>query len=75
MMAGMLVELYLVIYSWRKGKPAGPNPWFAKTLDWQTATPVPLLNFEVLPVVTSDPYGYGESTETVSVVAKEAVDQ
>lgn len=60
MMAGMLLELYVIVSSWRSGKPAGRNPWHAKSLEWQVATPVPLFNFDVLPVVTSDPYGYGE---------------
>jgi cytochrome c oxidase subunit 1 len=62
MMIGMLLELYTIVWSWRKGRPAGPNPWHAKTLEWQVPTPVPLYNFEVAPVVTSDPYGYGEGT-------------
>jgi cytochrome c oxidase subunit 1 len=56
---GMLIFLYAVITSWRSGKPSGSNPWGGKTLEWQTETPVPLENFPVLPVVTSDPYGYG----------------
>ena len=73
-MAGMLVELYLVIACWIKGKPAGPDPWHSKTLEWQVPTPVPLLNFDVLPVVTSDPYGYGEASSTQAVEAKETVE-
>ena len=56
---GMLIFLYAVITSWRHGVPASSNPWGAKTLEWQTETPVPLENFPVLPVVTSDPYDYG----------------
>ena len=56
---GMLIFLYAIITSWRRGEKASSNPWGAKTLEWQTATPVPLENFPVLPVVTSDPYGYG----------------
>jgi cytochrome c oxidase subunit 1 len=58
-MAGMLILLYAVIDSWRNGQAAPMNPWQAKTLEWTVANPVPLENFEVLPVVTSDPYGYG----------------
>ena len=69
-MAGMLVELYLVVSCWFKGKPAGSNPWHSKTLEWQVPTPVPLENFSVTPVITSDPYGYGETTQA-PVVAKE----
>lgn len=75
MMAGMLIELYLVVASWRKGKPAGPNPWYSKTLEWQVPTPVPLENFEVMPVVTSDPYGYGETPDYAPTIAKETSDQ
>jgi cytochrome c oxidase subunit I len=56
---GMLVFLYAIITSWRGGAIASANPWAAKSLEWQTETPVPLENFPVLPVVTSDPYDYG----------------
>jgi cytochrome c oxidase subunit 1 len=59
-MAGMLVLLGAVITSWRKGEPAGPNPWMANSLEWQVPTPPPLENFDVLPVITEDPYNYGE---------------
>ena len=58
--SGMLVFLYAIISSWRSGKEAGPNPWHAKTLEWFVPSPPPLENFEVLPVVTGDPYAYGE---------------
>jgi len=57
---GMLTFLYAIVSSWRSGKPAGPNPWHAKTLEWFVPSPPPLENFEVLPVVTGDAYGYGE---------------
>jgi cytochrome c oxidase subunit 1 len=57
---GMLVLLYAVVSSWRRGKLAPANPWGAKTLEWTVPNPIPLENFEVLPVVISDPYGYGE---------------
>lgn len=60
-MAGMLVLLYGVITSWTSGALAPMNPWFAKTLEWSVPNPVPLENFEVLPVVTSDAYGYGKA--------------
>ncbi len=60
-MAGMLVLLGAVITSWTGGEPSGPNPWNSKTLEWLVPTPVPLENFEVLPVITSDPYTYGEA--------------
>jgi len=59
-MAGMLVLLGAVITSWNKGEPAGPNPWHANSLEWMVPTPPPLENFTVLPVITEDPYNYGE---------------
>jgi cytochrome c oxidase subunit 1 len=59
-MTGMLVLLGAVITSWRKGEPSGPNPWHANSLEWQVPTPPPLENFDVEPVITEDPYNYGE---------------
>jgi cytochrome c oxidase subunit 1 len=56
---GMLIFLAAIMSSWRSGDRAPSNPWQAQTLDWQTATPVPLENFPVLPVVTKLPYDYG----------------
>ena len=41
-------------------KPAPPNPWDSRGLEWQTPTPVPWFNFERIPVVLADPYHYGE---------------
>jgi cytochrome c oxidase subunit 1 len=56
---GMLIFLYAIIHSCRNGTKAPDNPWASKSLEWQTPTPVPLENFKVLPVVTTDPYDYG----------------
>jgi cytochrome c oxidase subunit 1 len=60
---GMLTFLYAIVSSWRKGQIAGANPWHGKTLEWFVPSPPPLENFEVLPVVTGDAYGYGEETK------------
>ena len=57
---GMLVLLYAVVGSWRYGTIAPANPWGGKTLEWTVPNPIPLENFEVLPVIIADPYGYGE---------------
>ena len=56
---GMLIFMAAIIISWRAGQRASGNPWGSKSLEWQTPTPVPLENFEVLPVVTEKPYNYG----------------
>jgi cytochrome c oxidase subunit 1 len=60
-MIGMLVLLHGVISSARNGVKAPKNPWQAKTLEWTVDYPIPLENFDVLPVVTSDAYGYGKA--------------
>jgi len=39
--------------------PALANPWRSKSLEWQLPTPVPVNNFEQIPVIDSDPYDYG----------------
>ena len=41
------------------GKVAGPNPWRALTLEWQTSSPPPSYNFKGNPIPYEDPYGYG----------------
>jgi hypothetical protein len=37
-----------------------------KTLEWAVPNPIPLANFELLPVVIADPYGYGEGDPELS---------
>ena len=64
-MTGMLVFLAGVIHSWRHGQIAPMNPWHAKTIEWTVPNPVPLENFEKLPEVHDDPYGYGTKKELV----------
>jgi cytochrome c oxidase subunit 1 len=64
-MGGMLVFLAGVIHSWKHGQIAPMNPWHAKTIEWTVPNPVPLENFETLPEVHEDPYGYGTKKETV----------
>jgi cytochrome c oxidase subunit 1 len=48
-----------VLWSWRAGKEAGPNPWNALTMEWTTDSPPIIENWEVLPVLTHGPYEYG----------------
>ncbi len=39
--AFQLLFLFNLVWSYFKGKPAGPNPWNATTLEWQTAETPP----------------------------------
>ncbi len=57
--ASVFVTVYNVIITLRSGELADANEWGGKTLEWTVPTPVPLENFEHLPVVTSTPYDYG----------------
>jgi cytochrome c oxidase subunit 1 len=57
---GYLIPLVYLIWSLRSGPIAGPNPWRAKGLEWETASPPPTENFEETPVVTQEAYAYAE---------------
>ena len=59
--ASVVLFFFNVVWSWRRGVVAVANPWNAKTLEWQVPTPVPLENFEEIPVVTHGFYNYGEA--------------
>lgn len=61
-LAVSVIPFYInIIWSWIKGPVAGPNPWNALTLEWTTASPPIIENWEVLPVVTRPPYDYGQA--------------
>jgi len=56
---GYLLPLIYFFWSLRFGRVAGPNPWRATGLEWQTPSPPPKHNFEEkTPVVTEKPYSY-----------------
>ena len=47
--------------SWIAGKKAPDNPWRAIGLEWLVSSPPDVENFEELPIVVAEPYGYGKS--------------
>jgi cytochrome c oxidase subunit 1/cytochrome c oxidase subunit I+III len=49
--AGMLVLLYDIVISLRRGQDAGDNPWQAWTLEWATTSPPPPHNFAQVPPI------------------------
>jgi len=55
---GYLLPLCYLLYSLKYGPPAGPNPWRATGLEWQTPSPPPKDNFPETPVVVRGPYEY-----------------
>ena len=62
----LLPFLANAIWSWSRGPQAADNPWDAKTLEWTTASPPIIENWEVLPVLTEGPYAYGEEPAEAS---------
>ncbi len=56
----MLVFLVNLIYSMViKREPLVGNPWDSKSIEWQLPTPVPIHDFDRIPVFDADPYPYG----------------
>ena len=51
--AGAICLIVNLLWSGRKGKIAGDDPWDAWTLEWATTSPPPDYNFETLPEVRS----------------------
>jgi cytochrome c oxidase subunit 1 len=55
---GFALPLFYLLWSLKYGKIAGPNPWGAAGLEWQTTSPPPTFNFDETPVVTQEAYAY-----------------
>jgi cytochrome c oxidase subunit 1/cytochrome c oxidase subunit I+III len=51
MAVSVLVFAANLVIGFRRGKPAGDNPWDAWTLEWATTSPPPHLNFDRVPPV------------------------
>jgi cytochrome c oxidase subunit 1 len=60
LVTGLLTMLINLVRAIRNGSPAPANPWGATTLEWQTTSPPPLLNFATPPSVTTGPYDFTE---------------
>jgi cytochrome c oxidase subunit 1 len=65
---GYVMPMVYLVWSWKYGPLAGPNPYQATGLEWKTASPPPLHNFDHLPVVTHEAYDYSALTEEVTSV-------
>jgi cytochrome c oxidase subunit 1/cytochrome c oxidase subunit I+III len=50
---GILLTLYNLAVSRRRGAPAKANPWDAATLEWSVSSPPPPYNFRRIPIVAS----------------------
>ncbi|HKX45473.1 MAG TPA: cytochrome c oxidase subunit I [Planctomycetota bacterium] len=55
LLVGLLMVLWNLLQSLRKGAPAPRNPWGSATLEWETPSPPQHFNFAEQPIV-DDPY-------------------
>ena len=55
---GYALPVIYLLYSLKKGAVAGPNPWGASGLEWQTQSPPLTENFLEIPIVDHEPYEY-----------------
>ncbi len=60
---GFILPLIYFLWSLKYGEIAGNNPWKATGLEWETTSPPPTHNFHEIPIVTKEPYAYGEEEE------------
>jgi len=62
---GYALPMCYFLWSLKWGKVAPANPWGAKGLEWETSSPPPTYNFDVMPVVTEPAYAYSGKEELV----------
>jgi cytochrome c oxidase subunit 1 len=60
---GYGIPIIYFLWSLRYGKVAGPNPWRATGLEWQTQSPPITENFPDTPIVTHEAYEYNPEEE------------
>lgn len=61
---GYAIPLVYFIWSLKYGADAGPNPFGARGLEWETASPPPVHNFDRTPVVTQEAYAFENPSQT-----------
>jgi cytochrome c oxidase subunit 1 len=62
---GYIIPMVYLLWSLRKEKNVGANPWNATGLEWTTKSPPITHNFEEIPVVTGEPYVYNVKEQNV----------
>jgi cytochrome c oxidase subunit 1 len=60
----VVVCLYNLIYSARRGKEAKGNVWNSRSPEWQISSPPPLHNYAQPFEVVGEPYDYGLPNST-----------
>ena len=64
---GFLLPMIYLMYSLKYGEVAGPNPWDARGLEWETTSPPPKHNFLVQPIVDREAYDFEQPAREVQV--------
>ena len=78
----VLIFVYNLVVSWKRGEVAGDDPWEGNTLEWATTSPPPPYNFERVPPVESfmplreiralrQRLAHGEETSTAGALSTE----
>jgi cytochrome c oxidase subunit 1 len=65
---GYLLPFAYLGWSMRYGRAASANPWGAKGLEWQAASPPLTENFETQPVVREEAYEYAHAPQEHAIV-------
>ncbi len=68
--AGYFMPMVYLTLSLFFGQKAGPNPWDARGLEWETASPPPTSNFDHVPIVTCGPYPYEHESVTAPITTE-----
>ncbi|MCC7434794.1 MAG: cbb3-type cytochrome c oxidase subunit I [Methanoregulaceae archaeon] len=55
---GLILPALYLTWSLKYGKKVGPNPWNARGLEWETASPPIPTNFEEIPIVEREAYDF-----------------
>ena len=55
----VLIMLFNLVRSARKGPVASANPWNSRSPEWQIPSPAPEMNYDQPPLVVGEPYDYG----------------
>jgi cytochrome c oxidase subunit I len=70
---GYLLPFFYLLWSLKNGPIAGPNPWNATGLEWQTPSPPTTFNFDRTPVVTRGPYAYSPEADELAAAEEQAL--
>jgi len=66
MALGYLLPFFYLLWSLKDGAIAGPNPFRATGLEWQTQSPPTTFNFDRIPIVKTGPYAYSPEADELA---------